>query len=601
MLILSVILSALAGQVVGYFIILSANRYRRTERCQEKIITKSIIRYMKEAQAQMERDSKIFQHFNTNFTSIENIFEEHKGKRINDLSLETGNGIENLEKLLLSKLNDEQGHSCCIVGEYGTGKSTLLIYLFHRLCEMKKLVILAPLSYADRLPENGSALTSAAVNYLKERYKVEITNLDLFEHKIAKGEITLLFDGFEEYADSINRFPTELFNDLVSINKEEKVIMTIKRSAFQTFRHFFKDARKRYNDMGGEDKMEIIKLDMLSEPEIKKILEKRNIPENVEEKLLSEPLIDLCGQHLLLEMAIEVASCLEGNYGRADIYEKYISKPLENRNDRLIVLPALEKIAHKMYVNNKRTITSEELKSITYDDLKLDDLSFLSYQDDMYRFTHTSFLEFFVARGLVNAIDNEKISEITNLRKIAYHNEINKFINEMTPKTFEPKLKKLITAENPRCVKYIGLHSYTSTHKLDENKEEAKEFISKCMKSEKDPFIIREMFISLALLGDIQILHDYIQRLESDSGLDSEDHRFELNYFDGDKAALVEEGRRRLSDPGYSMRELMIRALGRHGDINCIPALMPFKNDSVDFIREAADKAIKKISMKMTT
>ena len=598
MLVLSVILSALAGQILGYFAIVTANRYRRTERCQERILIRNVRGYMREARSQMKGDVKFFQQFNTNYTDINMIFEEHEGERIDDVSLESGSNIDNLEKALLSKLEDDQGHSFCIVGDYGMGKSTLLIYLFHKLCEMKKLVILAPLSYADRPPENGTALMSAAVNYLNDKYKIEITNLNLFERKISKGEIILLFDGFDEYVDNLNRFPEEMFNDLININDEEKIIIATRRSTFQSLRHFFKDARKRYNDIGGENKMEIIKLKTLSEKEIKKILKKRNISKEIEDKLLSKHLLDLCGQHLLLEMAIEVASCLDGNYRRADIYEKYISEPLEGRPDRLFTLSVLEKIAHRMFIKKKHAITSEELESITDEKPKLDDLPFILYQDGVYRFTHASFLEFFVARGLLNAIEYDTVSEITNLRKIAYHYEVNRFINEMIPKKLAPNLKEMFTTENSRCVKYLGLHSYTNIYRLDDDKETARNFISKCMESEKDPFIMREMFISLALLGDIHALHNYIKKLEMDDGLDSEDYRFELSYFDGNKVALVEEGVRRLSDLDYNMRELMIRALGRHGDISCIPTLMPFKKDPVDFIREAADKAIKKISLK---
>jgi len=592
------ILSAAVGMLVGYIVKMIEDKYHETDQYQDKVIESRVKKYMKKAQKHMHSgNSKFFQQYGTSFTDIKYIFREHRGKRIDDFSSETGSNVENVERDILSNLDCKQGRAYCITGEYGMGKSTLLLYLFRKLYDSKKLAILAPLKYANNPSNDGTTLISAAVNYLNARYDIKISNLNILEDKIAKGEIILLLDGLDEYVQPLKGFPCELFDDLVNINGKEKVIMTARRNTFQISKHCFKDASRRYNGAGRERKMEIIKLEMLSESEIRKILEEKGVSEVVKEKILSSKCLrDLCGQHLLLEMAVEIASYLNDDFKSADIYEKYVNEVLGGGHDRSSALSALEKIAHLIYNNKKQGITSDKLKEIAGEDLKLNDLPFLSCHNDIYEFTHASFLEFFVARGLVSAIESDKISELTDLRSVAYHNEINIFMKEMISPSLESRLKKLFESKNSRCVKYIGLHSYTNIYKSEKNKEEARNFISKCKLSETDPFIIREMNISLARLGDLQPLHEYIQELESSEERDDKDYRFELNYFDGDTVALVEEGIRRLSIPNYSMREQMIRAIGRHGDSGCIPILVPFLEDSIDFIKEAAEKAIAKIS-----
>jgi len=571
-------------------------------------IFQGINEYMRDVNLKISgKDAKFFSDFSTRFIDFNKFYLKYRGICDNENSPDNGKLIEDTAGHLLKRLK-KKSISCCIIGDYGTGKSLLLMYLFKQLPREKYHVVLAPYRWARENTTDFDDYIFAALNYLKKESFTKNIDDETFKELVNKGKIILLIDGYDEFHQGTDRPPKEFYREKNRTNKHEKIILTSRPSAFQGAKQdFIKQSKKNRIDINWKNRVELINLEKLNIDDAKKIMILQNTPNNVIEELLSdESFKSLCGQHIHIDIILKIHDKLtSGEYTVSDIFEECIKAPFrDSTKERYdLILTAIEKIAYETYVEKKDTINIKDIKLLLdTEGPRLEDLYYLSYvgEEDQYKFTHMSFLEYFVARRLNSAIINnngQEIREISgiNLRNSVYRHEIIRRTAEIASKCNNQKYLELMDSTNQKCIRYLGLYIYTRLNESNEkDRNEAAEIFIELLEKEEDFFIKRELYISLAYVGRLEKLNEYIVMVDNDKTLCELDDKFSLGYFYKDENYAIEEGIRLLKNSN-PMREFHIRFLGIHGDHRCIDVIRKYLEDDCEFIRMGAKEAIKKI------
>jgi beta-phosphoglucomutase len=199
-------------------------------------------------------------------------------------------------------------------------------------------------------------------------------------------------------------------------------------------------------------------------------------------------------------------------------------------------------------------------------------------------------MEYFVARGLVNAIRNRNLTTIHNIKSVVYHEEVSRFARELLCEKDRKELLGLCKSQEP-WMRFIGAHFLSRINAVDAKKE-----ISIILQDESDFIVKRELYISLAFLGEVAEFHNYITLLDN-LDMRQQNDRLIFDYF-GSQSNTIKGCVERLSkDFAYPTREMIIDYLGRYGGREQIPVLRYYYSD-LNCIRETTINAISQIKLR---
>ncbi|MEL7567928.1 MAG: HAD hydrolase-like protein [Dehalobacterium sp.] len=508
-----------------------------------------------------------------------------------------------------------------ILGEFGTGKTTLVTRLAYDLSnlylndEHKCLTILVNMKWFT----SSSDIISEAARVIREKNNIASCSREYLVHKVRDGEITLILDGLDEYLNGNSRlFPTKELKLLEEIvTPKANVIVTSRRCIFRTSDEMMEYIKGRSEDPSiipnrifNITPIKVIELQLLNNDQIKLVLTKRKIDNRYIQAIFeNKNILELARQHVLLDMIIQTIPSVDfmnlKGLCLAKLYQSYVNSSVMRDEERL-PLPIqdiegiCQDIAVNMYQSNNEELDQEALFKIinTYllekgygsEQAKvrkfISSLLFITFTEGRnYRFIHRTIMEFFVAKGLVLAIKIKKFEGL-DVKSIAYHESICHFARELLTENDITILEELLKNENP-WVRFLAAHFISRL-----NHKRAIQQIMQLLLTEKNFIVLREFYIALAFLGNVEYFHNYIEYLDENSNEDIQNDRMIIEYFGGSTSAIDGCVQRLIEREDYPTREMLIRFLGHKGSRVHIPLLRKYLYDRVGPVKDTTYKAI---------
>jgi len=536
---------------------------------------------------------------------------------------------EQVEKFLFNALKNNSHTHCFIIGDFGSGKSALITRLTYEISKkyfeklLPVLPILIPMRYLQ-----GEDIISEAARFLRERCNIEECSRTSLVEAVRLGKVVLLLDGLDEYMRlKENHFPTQVFKVLEEVlTNQSNVIITSRPSIFHTAEEFIEYFRGRKlapsivpSRIYSAQPMLVLELKELSNQQIEEILNKNGITDQNHIKLIFEnsSLLELARHHILLDMIIytlpqilkDVNTSAVKELKIPQLYEIYISQAIkrdlwQTSLSEPETLQICQKIALEMYNQHEDEFDESILNEIAADVIKQkhgvitnireivfhvrSSLLMTTAGDRRYRFIHRSIMEYFVAKGLIEAIRKRDFGGL-EIKNIVYHEAISHFARAYLTERDIPILANLLEHENPWV-------RFTSSHYLSRlNSKEAVELIQKHLQTEKDFVVRREFYIALAFLGLVEHFHNFILELESDRIRETKNNGLIIDYFGNIPTALDGCSLRLSERIDYPTREMIIRFLGQFGSRKHIPILRRYLEDNIQSVKESTKIAINQI------
>lgn len=381
-------------------------------------------------------------------------------------NLETDTIFENQQALAYFShwLGTDQENVLIVLGDLGTGKSTLAQFLFHDLAKTflsdplrHPAPILIPLKEVRKeVSLEGIIISHFAQNQI---------NIDFnrFSHLVRVGKIIIFFDGFDEMADRVQWKVTQSnFNELLRAGSGRgKVFLTCRT-------HYFKDRREQvsliigkgprlsstetvlYRELKQKTGATLVYLKEFDQDQIKDYL-RRVRPESYEKNFKKiqriHNLEELAHRPLLLDLIVNSLPQLENHQdvNAANLYTIFTNLWIERERekghgkviDSKFKLAILFQLTWQMWHEEKEEIHYTDLvqflkhfedsQTIKWSSDVLDDIfremmtaSFLKRDEDgNFSFMHRSFMEFFLAKRLyITFSANPKaITTVLNTRR----------------------------------------------------------------------------------------------------------------------------------------------------------------------------------------
>ncbi|ETR67763.1 MAG: hypothetical protein OMM_11245, partial [Candidatus Magnetoglobus multicellularis str. Araruama] len=362
-------------------------------------------------------------------------------------NLETDTIFENQQALAYFSrwLGTEKDNVLIVLGDLGTGKSTLAQFLFYDLAKTflsdplrHPAPILIPLKEVRKeVSLEGIIISHFAQNQI---------NIDFnrFSHLVRVGKIIIFFDGFDEMADRVQWKVTQSnFNELLRAGQGRgKVFLTCRT-------HYFKDRREQvsliigkgprlsstetvlYKELKQKTGAALVYLKEFNKDQIKDYL-RRVRPEAYESDFKKiqriHNLEELAHRPLLLDLIVNSLPQLEKHQdvNAANLYAIFTNLWIDRERqkghgkviDSKLKLAILFQLTWQMWHEEKEEIHYTDLvqflkqfegsQTIKWSSDVLDDIfremmtaSFLKRDDDgNFAFMHRSFMEFFLARRI---------------------------------------------------------------------------------------------------------------------------------------------------------------------------------------------------------
>lgn len=407
-------------------------------------------------------------------------------------NLETKEDVGIIDDYFDNWIRSEGQLQLTVLGDYGTGKSTVAKRLAYRQAkkyldnpENERIPILIEL----KIYQKSISIESLVTDLLINKYSVEIKNFNAFKHLNESGKLLIILDGFDEMASRVDLNVTlanfREFDKLIS--EQSKVILTCRTHYFknQDEIHKLHEGTEIYNKIDEKGGYSFLFLNPFKEEDFIKYL-KKFFPDDWEkyyETIINTyNLRELAEKPILLELMVQTLPQIKieenEKLNHASLYDRY-TKFWLNRddwrsslttNDRELIT---EELAFYLFINDKDKIFYEDLPKIiqhhfpdkrTFEidilDRDVRTCTFLNRDDKGdYSFVHQSFMEFFVAKKLLNEIkdnnsDNFRLKKLPQeiigfLANLADNVDIfHKYIKSTENKSFQE-------------VKYLGGNSAT--------------------------------------------------------------------------------------------------------------------------------------------
>lgn len=360
-------------------------------------------------------------------------------------------------------INDNQNF-LAILGEYGTGKTTLCRYIAYKLSSQNDSKLGDP---KKRIPflfylrnfrgENLEDYILSALN----RNGIEDINAENFLSKIDNGEIILIFDGFDEMAQNIEtdekRRNFRKIEALIERSSKSKILLTCREEYFKSEeeqKDIFKDIDKKNN-------YQMLFLPTFNDMQILKFLQSHTEDPQYYWEKINEifDIYDLAKRPVLLELITRYLPSILKNktiseeIKASDLYERCIDDELDRKGSELTFKISkirrkelLQNLAVWLFLNDSLHIevdsVIEELNLSEFFDerqtWKLEKYlnEFLTFSflikeaDNIFRISHKSFRDYLVALAFRLEIYNHSIK---HFGKKQITTEISFFISELNP------------------------------------------------------------------------------------------------------------------------------------------------------------------------
>jgi len=382
----------------------------------------------------------------------------------------------NVDEVIFNWLNSESKLQFLLLGDYGTGKTTVCKQLLYILaqqylddCESNRIPLLITL----REYSKGSGARQLITDFLVNKCSINI-NYETFRRLNKLGKFVIVFDGFDEMSTSVNASVTieAIQNISELIEDSSKVIITGRPGYFPTqsdLEQGFKekqpiDPYERAHIESAEQKHTFYKhhyLLPLDRPKIIEMLNKRRNDllsignGNIEEVITiidnTYNLADLAERPVLLDIIIKTLPSLSNELERINTYKLYHiytdywidreeskGRKLINKKSKMLFM---EELSIQMFNQDQLSIHYLEISPSIKKYFKIDEGDKLDYFDHdirtcsflnrdsngYYYFAHKSFMEFFVSVKINLEI---LLKENWHFGRKLLTKEICKFINE---------------------------------------------------------------------------------------------------------------------------------------------------------------------------
>jgi len=361
-----------------------------------------------------------------------------------DITYENKPALEHIGKWL----GDSRGNLMVVLGDLGAGKSTLADFLAYDLAKSFRedpIRLPAPVLIPLKDVRKENSLESIVISHFSKR-GLQGVDFRRFIHLVRIGRIILFFDAFDEMADRVRWEVTQSnFRELRRAAEfNGKVILTCRT-------HYFKDRNEQVTVIGEGPKLSEIETDLYRELRKQSRAEVVYLEEFDDEKILGylskarpntvaedwkkiqeiHNLQELAHRPLLLDMIVKSLGHLDKGQqvNAANLYSVYTNIWVEREEekgrflDKRIKLGLMLELAWTLWNEGAAAIHYRELlpflKKLAPDKTlgageeelldvarELQGASFLKRADDAgnFAFIHRSFMEFFLARKLFDAM-----------------------------------------------------------------------------------------------------------------------------------------------------------------------------------------------------
>ena len=361
---------------------------------------------------------------------------------------------------------------CALLGDLGIGKTTTSILLTRKLLELRKSDRQLPLPiYFDLRNLSPKTLTDFGLRTVLARLlsvstasPVEVDDLlDI----IRSENILVIFDGLDEVLVHLSpgdgqRLTRSLLEILTLTNTDKRKSAPQTRLLLSCRTQYFRNIKEEFAFFDGQGRERVCGEDYIvftllpfDEDQIREYLA-RNIPGSDSDQLFEmirsvHDLRALAAQPVMLDMIREVLPSVENDLSRGarirsvDLYERFVGQWLTRDNGKHSLIPEhkillMTHLAWQVWCSGSRTWSARWMEIwmlhflYFHQEMQLDyerrmpdqwkqDLrtaTFLSRRGDNFSFTHSSLLEFFLAKRLCDCLfeeEEDQALEVWNITK----------------------------------------------------------------------------------------------------------------------------------------------------------------------------------------
>ena len=364
-----------------------------------------------------------------------------------------------------------------LLGDYGTGKTTLCLQLVYELARDHRedpVGTRIPVFVQLRDFDLRTGVRRPIMDALADA-GVRITDSTAFDIMLRNGRFVLFLDGFDEAADRLDRRGVlQAFSQVSHLAQgRSKVVLTCRTHYFRTEDQTLatltaKTMTPLMQEVHRRDDFRILELQKYDETQIMELMSRYSSDYRDQWRRMKETynLADLARTPILMNIMMnslqELFDCRssEGIHS-ASLYDLYTKLWLDRddaRSDVTVEERArfTEELAWRMYKDDRLTVPQEELSDAVADfltgrasldrdrlerlDTNIRTCNFLARnRHGDYQFAHKSFMEFFVAKALVRQIDQWHRADLWP-RAVPY--EVSSFVTELLDPADIARLKR---------------------------------------------------------------------------------------------------------------------------------------------------------------
>ena len=368
-------------------------------------------------------------------------------------------------------LEKNDSHLCALLGDLGIGKTTTSILLTRKLLELRKSDRQLPLPiYFDLRDLSPNKLTDfglrTVLTHLLSASTASPVKVDDLLDTIRSENTLVIFDGLDEVLVHLSpgdgqRLTRSLLEILTLTNTDKGKSAPQTRLLLSCRTQYFRNIKEEFAFFDGQGRERVRGEDYIvftllpfDEDQIREYLA-RNIPGADPDRLFEmirsvHDLSALAAQPVMLDMIRKVLPSVENDLSRGarirsvDLYERFVGQWLTRDNGKHSLIPEhkillMAHLAWQVWRSGSRTWSARWMEKWmlqflhSHQEMELDyerrmtdqwkqDLrtaTFLSRRGDDFSFTHSSLLEFFLAKRLCDCLfeEEDQALEVWNITK----------------------------------------------------------------------------------------------------------------------------------------------------------------------------------------
>jgi predicted NACHT family NTPase/formylglycine-generating enzyme required for sulfatase activity len=249
-------------------------------------------------------------------TSKEKIHDEHYGKE-----------EDWIEGYIDRWLDDPCTEHISILGEFGTGKTWFTHHyayqIMQRYIKAKEKGLKRPrMPLVVQLRDYSKALSSESLfsDFFFRKHEIPLPGYSAFEQLNRMGKLLLIFDGFDEMADKLDR--QKMINNFWELARVvvpgAKAVLTCRTEHFPNAREgrdlLSAELKASTSNLTGDPpQFEILELEKFDEEQIRSVLAKKTDRETLDRIMEHPDLLDLAGRPIMLEFIVEALKDIEAD------------------------------------------------------------------------------------------------------------------------------------------------------------------------------------------------------------------------------------------------------------------------------------------------